>query len=162
MPSDNNSNNNSARRDRPLSTRIVPGLFRSRNFIWDNDHKIVEARGLTWSQFVILISLQSARPDHVMTPTQLYSAVQISSSGAAKMLAGLEKAGFIERLDNPEDKRSRLAKLTAKGDQKARSVSKELATTNQALIGGILSDEESATLAELLGKLVSGLEKRKP
>lgn len=145
----------------PVVARIVPGLFRSRNFIWASDHRIVEAQGLTWTQFVTLISLQAAGPDHTLSPTALYKAVQASSSGMAKMLQGLAEAGYIERLENPEDGRSRLARLTERGDAKAKSISAELIATNSELIGGILTAEESHTLAALLQKLSAGLQKKK-
>lgn len=147
-------------RDVPVAARIVPALFRSRNFIWDNDHRIVEAHGVTWSQFVTLISLQSAGPECVLSPTQLYSAVQVSSGGLTKMLNGLEKIGCIARIENPRDKRSRLVKLTSDGDRKAKKISKELVAANQVLIGEILSKAESEQLAVLLRKLCQGLQQK--
>lgn len=153
------SDHNSRPSDVPIAAQIVPALFRSRNFIWDNDHRIVEAHGLSWSQFVTLISLQSAGPDFVLSPTQLYSAAQVSSGGLTKMLNGLEKVSYVVRIKNPQDKRSRLVKLTPVGDRKAKKISKELVATNQVLIGGILTVEESGELAALLRKLCVGLQK---
>lgn len=152
---------NKSAEEPPIAARIVPGLFRSRNFIWDNDHRIVEAHGLTWSQFVTLISLQSADPEFILSPTQLYSAAQVSSGGMTKMLHGLCEAGFIERIENPDDRRSRLVKLNPEGNQKAKIVSKELVATNQKLIGEILSKQECEHLAELLQKLNFGLQQKK-
>lgn len=32
-----------------VAARIVLALFCSRNIIWDNHHRIVEAHGITWS-----------------------------------------------------------------------------------------------------------------
>ncbi|KPA22976.1 Multiple antibiotic resistance protein MarR [Shimia sp. SK013] len=152
------SDNDTRVPDVPVAARIVPALFRSRNIIWDNDHRIVEAHGVTWSQFVTLISLQSAGPELVLSPTQLYSAVQVSSGGLTKMLTGLEKDGYVDRVPNPQDKRSRLVKLTPTGDRKARGISKELLAANQTLIGGILTDAETEQLAALLRKLLIGLQ----
>jgi hypothetical protein len=37
------------------AARVVGGLFRSRNFVWDNDHRIVATYGVTWTQFLTLM-----------------------------------------------------------------------------------------------------------
>ena len=147
-------------KERPAEARIVPGLFRSRNYIWDNDHRIVENHGVSWSQFLALSSLRSAAPDYVLSPTQLYTAAQVTSGGMTKMMHGLTKAGFIERIDNPDDKRSRLVRLTPLGASLAETIVEELISENKTLIGGILSAEEAEQLAYLLRKLSVGLQSR--
>ena len=147
-------------KERPAEARIVPGLFRSRNYIWDNDHRIVENHGVSWSQFLALSSLRSAAPDYVLSPTQLYTAAQVTSGGMTKMMHGLTKAGLIERIDNPEDKRSRLVRLTPQGAILAEKIVEELVSENKDLIGGILSADEAEQLASLLRKLSVGLQSR--
>lgn len=76
------------------------------------------------------------------------------------MLHGLTDAGLIERIDNPNDGRSRLVRITAKGKELAEVIVDELVATNKALIGGILNSDESEELARLLHKLSEGLQKR--
>ena len=147
-------------KERPAEARIVPGLFRSRNYIWDNDHRIVENHGVSWSQFLALSSLRSAAPDYVLSPTQLYTAAQVTSGGMTKMMHGLTKAGLIERIDNPDDKRSRLVRLTPQGAILAEKIVEELVSENKDLIGGILSADEAEQLAYLLRKLSAGLQTR--
>ena len=143
------------------TTRIVGGLFRSRNYVWDNDHRIVADYGLTWTQFVTLTALRSTEPDFTLSPTQLYDAAQASSGGITKMVHGLSDAGLVERIPNPEDKRSRLVRLTPKGAQLAEEVVAQLIVTNTELFSGILSQDEREQLADLLGKLSTGLQKKK-
>ena len=147
-------------KERPAEARIVPALFRSRNYIWDNDHRIVESHGVSWSQFLALSSLRSAAPDYVLSPTQLYTAAQVTSGGMTKMMHGLTKAGLIERIDNPDDKRSRLVRLTTAGARLAEKIVEELISENRVLIGGILSADEAEQLAYLLRKLSVGLQSR--
>jgi DNA-binding MarR family transcriptional regulator len=144
----------------PAEARIIPGLFRSRNFIWDNDHRIVERHGISWSQFLALSALRSAHPECVMSPTQLYTAAQVTSGGMTKMLHGLTDTGYVTRTDNPADKRSRLVKLTAEGREICEVIVEELNATNKDLIGGILSQTEAEKLAQLLRKLSTGLQHR--
>lgn len=146
--------------ERPAEARIVPGLFRSRNYIWNNDHRVVERHGVSWSQFLALSALRSAGPDFILSPTQLYTSAQVTSGGMTKMMHGLTDLGMIERVENPDDKRSRLVRLTPKGAVLAEQIVNELIATNKALIGGILSKREAEQLATLLGKLSSGLQDR--
>lgn len=146
--------------ERPATAQIVAHLFRTRNFIWDNDHRTVADFGLTWSQLQTLIALRSA-PDQVLAPTQIYGAAQVSSGGLTKMLIGLTAEGHVERLKNPDDKRSKLVKLTPKGATLVEDVVFKLMETNQALIGSILEEEEYRMLERLLSKLHSGLLEQK-
>ena len=146
--------------ERPAEALIVPDLFRSRNYIWDSDHRIVESHGVSWSQFLALSSLRSAGQDFVLSPTQLYTSAQVTSGGMTKMMHGLTKAGFIERIDNPEDGRSRLVRLTPAGATLAERIVDALVAANKDLIGGILTTEEAEQLAELLNTLSRGLQER--
>ena len=148
-------------KERPAEARIVPGLFRSRNYIWDNDHRIVESYGVSWSQFLALSTLRSSEPDFTQSPTQLYTAAQVTSGGMTKMMHGLTNAGLIERIENSEDGRSRLVRLTPKGKGLAEDIVDALIQANKALIGGILEPDETEQLATLLRKLSLGLEARK-
>ena len=142
------------------ATRIVAGLFRSRNYVWNNDHKVAERHGITWTQFLILRALRFTNEAFTLTPTQLYEATQASSSGTAKMLGGLAEMGLVERLPNPEDARSTLARLSEKGADLTEQIVDELIEVNTELFDGVLSGEEREQLAELLGKLSVELKKR--
>ncbi len=97
------------------TTRIVAGLFRSRNFIWNSDSRVAARFGVSWTQFLVLRALRFTNADFTMSPTQLYEATQASSSGMAKMLKGLTDQGLVERLPNPQDARSTLVRLLPKG-----------------------------------------------
>ncbi|MEM8978884.1 MAG: MarR family transcriptional regulator [Pseudomonadota bacterium] len=148
-------------KERPAEARIVPGLFRSRNYIWDNDHRIVESHGVSWSQFLALSQLRSKEPDFTLSPTQLYTSAQVTSGGMTKMMHGLTKDGLIERIENPEDGRSRLVRLTPNGKNLTETIVDALIQENKDLIGGILEPDETEQLARLLRKLSLGLQARK-
>ena len=96
-----------------------------------------------------------------MSPTQLYTAAQVTSGGMTKMMHALSDAKLIERIDNPADGRSRLVKITPKGATLAEQIVEELIATNKTLIGGILEKGEAEELARLLHKLSTGLQSRK-
>lgn len=143
-----------------IAARIVGGLFRSRNYVWDNDHRIVATYGITWSEFVTLISLRSAAPDFTLSPTELYSDTQTSSGGMTKMLHHLETGELIERIANPDDRRSRLVKITPKGATLVEDVVNRLVETNNELFLGILGEQDAETLSVLLRRLAQGLQER--
>ena len=52
-------------------------------------------------------------------------------------------------------------RLTPKGARLAEVIVEKLVATNKALIGGILTGEETEELARLLRKLSAGLEQRR-
>lgn len=68
------------------------------------------------SEIDVLSSLKmSGGSDFTLSPTKLYERLLFSSGGMTKVLKKLEEKDFIKRIDNIEDKRSKLVKLTQKG-----------------------------------------------
>lgn len=143
------------------TTRIVGGLFRSRNYVWDSDHRVVAQHGISWTQFMVLRALRFSGDTFTLSPTELYDAAQASSSGMSKMLHGLTDAGFVERIAHPEDRRSTLVRLLPEGADVVEAIIDKLIETNAELFDGILNEKEKETLAELLGRFSEGLQKKK-
>ena len=143
---------------RTPTPRIVGGLFRCRNYIWENDHRLVEAHGITWSQFLVLTELRGAGDAQTLAPTELMEAAQVTSGGLTKMLHALTDAGLVRRVPHSEDKRSTLVQLLPKGAVLTETIVAELIKVNTELFASILSDKECEDLAVLLGKLRQGLE----
>jgi len=54
---------------------------------------------------------------YTMTPTQLYDVMIFSSGGMTKLLKKIESREFIKRVDNPDDKRSKLVQITPLGQE---------------------------------------------
>ncbi|MEM7303158.1 MAG: MarR family transcriptional regulator [Pseudomonadota bacterium] len=143
------------------TTRIVSGLFRSRNFVWDSDSKIAARFGVSWTQFLVLRSLRFTNDAFTMSPTELYAATQASSSGMAKMPRGLSERGLVKRLPNPHDARSSLVQLTVQGADMVEEIIDQLIETNTELFSGVLPEEDREKLADLLERLSLSLEARK-
>lgn len=143
------------------TTRIVAGLFRSRNFVWDSDSRVAAEFGVSWTQFLVLRALRFRNDDFTMSPTELYAATQASSSGMAKMLRGLTEKGLVERLANPDDARSTLVRLTSSGADLVEGIIDQLVVTNTKLFADVLSDKNREKLANLLDELSQALEERK-
>jgi DNA-binding MarR family transcriptional regulator len=115
--------------------------------------KVLARHRLTWGEFLVLAALRRAGPPYRMSPTALYSSVILSSGGMTKRLDGLERAGFVERRPDPDDRRGRLVVLSAKGRAVVdRAVVEHLA--NQERLLGALSTSDRRELANLLRKLL--------
>lgn len=96
-----------------------------------------------------------------MSPTELYTATQASSSGMAKMLRGLTEKGLVKRGSNPDDARSRLVHLTEKGADLVEEIIDQLVETNTELFADVLPEKDRVKLADLLERLSHSLEERK-
>jgi len=63
-----------------------------------------------------------------LTPTQLYDVMLFSSGGMTKLLKKLESRNFIRRIDNSEDKRSKLVQITDLGKEITSKALKDIVT----------------------------------
>jgi DNA-binding MarR family transcriptional regulator len=104
--------------------------------------------------FDVLASLRRQGLPYQMKPSELCDVVILSSGAMTNRLDRLEEAGLVERLPDADDRRSLIVQLTDDGlDAINRAVEVRFQHANQALAP--LSEEEQATLATLLRKLVS-------
>ena len=73
-------------------------------------------------------------------------------SNVTQLVDRLEADGFVSRAADPNDRRSRLAVLTASG-RKAYAKGSEIQHQAEKELFGVLSADESKKLHEILGKL---------
>lgn len=118
----------------------------------------VEQYQLQHADFSVLATLRRSPVPYCLSPTDLYKSMFFSSGGLTKVLVRLVEARLIERLENPEDKRSKLVQLNAKGKQLVESIVPELHRQDRCLLKG-LSAEERLQLDHLLGKVLNHHEK---
>jgi DNA-binding MarR family transcriptional regulator len=115
--------------------------------------ELVAGHGLTINDYEVLLRLSRA-PDRMLKRVELAQQVLLTPSGITRLLAGLERAGYVERADCPNDARISYACLTDAGYEKLREASKtHLAGVEQRFLAQF-SPSERKTLAELLGRLV--------
>ncbi|MCW8330154.1 MarR family transcriptional regulator [Photobacterium sp. SDRW27] len=119
--------------------------------------KIVEANDLQRADFGVLAALRREGGSCCLSPTELYQSMLFSSGGLTKVLNRVTTLGLIARLDNPEDKRSKLVQLTEKGKVLIDKVIQELHNHEQQRIS-VLSEQEQEQLNALLEKLLSARE----
>ncbi|MCC6947307.1 MAG: MarR family transcriptional regulator [Bradyrhizobiaceae bacterium] len=144
----------------PVSN-LMMRVFRLNNLVLDNATRQVAALGLTLTEFEVLVTLRGAPPPHELIPTELYSAVLISSGGLTKVLNGLEKRNLVTRGKGRPDRRSKPVRLTARGRALAERAMAKVLQSDGALISGGLSAAEVERLTRLLRKLLATLEPTK-
>jgi DNA-binding MarR family transcriptional regulator len=113
--------------------------------------------GLQPGEFDVLATLRRAGEPHALSPTALYEATMVSSGGMTNRIDKLEKAELIERQPNPNDRRSNLVALTAKGKDLIDEIVPKHIENEAHLLAG-LSTQEIAQLNALTQKMLGQLD----
>ncbi|WP_083568385.1 MarR family winged helix-turn-helix transcriptional regulator [Arcobacter sp. LA11] len=107
----------------------VPIFVLHKNIINGIDRILNKKYEMTNIELDVLSSLVLGGGDEcILSPTQLYDRLVFSSGGMTKVLKKLELKEFITRVENSEDKRSKLVKLTSKGREICDKALKEVVT----------------------------------
>ncbi len=107
----------------------------------------------------VLATLRRAGPPYRVRPTDLTSALMLTSSGTTKRLDRLEQAGLIAREPDPDDRRGTLIGLTPAGRELIDAVT-EAHLANERRLLAALTEAEQRSLADLLRTLQLGLPPR--
>ncbi len=110
---------------------------------------------LSQGRFVVLIMLHTT-PGGEMCCSDIADSVGVSRATMTGLLDGLERDGLIRRVDHREDRRRITISLTASG----RRLLDKILPDHFRRVAGLmanLSEPDRKKLAELLGKIRSGL-----
>ncbi len=114
--------------------------------------------GITNIELDVLASLVMGGGDeYTLSPTQLYDRLLFSSGGMTKVLKRLEDKEYITRLENSEDKRSKLVKLTSKGKKTSDTVLKDVINYESQYFD-CLNKEEKENFQNLLFKILGNID----
>lgn len=119
----------------------------------------LEVQGLSLNDLTVLQSLCST-PGRRLRRVDLAERLGITPSGIARLVAPLEKLGYLTRDSDPHDARIALVCVTDVGAalyQDAVTVAEEKATT---LLGDAFDSAEQKQLTELLGRLAPSFARR--
>ena len=96
---------------------LIGRLKRAAALIGRELEKVYGEYGLTEGSFDVLATLRRSGAPYTLTPTELFSALMVTSGTMTTRLKNLENQGLIDRLPNPDDARSLLVRLTDKGKE---------------------------------------------
>jgi DNA-binding MarR family transcriptional regulator len=118
---------------------------------------VLRQEGLDRSGFDVLATLRRTGPPYQLTPTALYQELVLTSGAMTHRVDALARAGLVERVSGPTDRRSNLVGLTARGQSVVdRAMAAHLQC--EATMIASLADEDREALAALLKKLLRGIE----
>jgi DNA-binding MarR family transcriptional regulator len=133
-------------------------VYRLSDLVRARAQRLTSRHGLSLTEIDVLAALRRAPPPQELSPTELYSAVLISSGGLTKVLHGLEKRGLIARVADEVDRRSRPVRLTPAGRVLAERTVAAVQAAEEKFFGMALSTAEMARLTALLRKVLLAVE----
>lgn len=109
--------------DPSLDTRAMDSVGRMVHLVshWDAEINIMlKPYGINYTDFDILATLCRVGSPYKLTPTDLLRSVLLTSGAMTTALSRLERSGLITRIEDPDDRRVKHARLTRKGQALAR------------------------------------------
>lgn len=136
-----------------MATERVSMLIKKTSLIVEKKTNVVLAPyELTNTQFRTLMFLYHKR-DRQIRQIDIENAFAMTNPTVTGILNNLEKKGLVERLENPDDKRSKLISLTEQAIELI-PVLDSLGDTIEDQVTSVLTDEEKETLSVLLRKIM--------
>ncbi|MBG0508060.1 MarR family transcriptional regulator [Agrobacterium sp. MOPV5] len=149
------------RRERPDLDVGPMGLLGRLNRLTTHLGREVEAvllkHGLSSSAFDVLATLRRSGSPYRLSPGDLLAMTMVSSGTMTNRIDQLEKAGLVERIHNPNDRRSVLILLTERGFAIVEEAAGAHVENQHRLVAG-LSEEERVTLNRLLKRFLRDFE----
>ncbi|MGK5678049.1 MarR family winged helix-turn-helix transcriptional regulator [Actinoplanes sp. URMC 104] len=106
-------------RERPdletTAMSVFGRIFRLSRLAGDRMEKAYAAFGIGRPEFDVLATLRRAGDPYQLSPGELAASMMLSTGGTTARLDRLERAGMIERLPSPTDRRGVLVRLTPQG-----------------------------------------------
>lgn len=125
------------------------------------DAELTAECDLPLGEYEVLLHLSQA-PGMTLRMTDLAERVVLSRSGLTRLADRLEREGLIRRESCPADARGTNAVLTGKGRLRLLKAGSVHLRGVREHVTSLLSDEELATLGELLGRLAGPADPHEP
>ena len=147
-------------RERPdldsSSLGVLARVSRLARVAEENANKVLNQFGLSDVEFHLLAAIRTT-PDYRPSPRDLLGPLMVSSAGLTNRIDRLEKAGLVERLANPNDRRGVLLQLTERGREVVDRVTTDYLANQNRILDEALDEGEREALSQLLRKLLRSL-----
>lgn len=134
-------------RENTLGSLIWLRLMRFTNQSNQMSNVFLKRFDLTTAQFDVLMQIRIYQP---LTQMELAERVTITQGGISRMLARLEKEGFITR---KLDWKTKTISLTNKAEKMLEKVTPEQVAFQSSFFDDVLTEEEQQTLYKLMTKV---------
>lgn len=98
-----------------LSNRLFFRLYQCANLVHKTGTKALERYGITTQQWAVLGALSRSSVTEGMTMGELAQFLRVSRQNLSGVVTRLEAVGYVERVKDTADQRSRRVRLSAKG-----------------------------------------------
>jgi DNA-binding MarR family transcriptional regulator len=130
------------------ATALVDDVVRAAAHLEPELEEALGEHGLTRPSYLVLLALLGAE-QHRLTQRELMASVRRTSGTLSVRLARLERAGYVERERDPDDRRGAIVTLTARGRERVEAARPAYEETAARLAGG-LADDDRVEFAERL------------
>jgi len=118
----------------------------------------VAAAGLPISWYDVLLVLNAA-PERRLRMSDLGGAAVLSREQISRVVTELERAGLVERVPNPDDKRSSFATITDAGRSRLRAAAPSYLAAIEDHFAQHLTTEELSVVSAALSRVATAEEK---
>ena len=110
-------------------------------------------------EYETLAILRRSGPTYQLTPKEIGRATLVSSGALTNRVDHLERAGLVERLPDPRDRRSLFVRLTPAGRERVDGILNTQLERERQMLSSFTT-RESETTAAILRKLLVSIEER--
>jgi DNA-binding MarR family transcriptional regulator len=130
------------------ATALVDDVIRAAAHLEPELEEALNEHGLTRPSYLVLLALLEAE-EHQLTQRELMASVQRTSGTLSVRLGRLERAGYVARERDPDDRRGAIVTLTDRGRERVEAARPAYAETAARLAAG-LPDDDREQFAERL------------
>lgn len=138
-----------------LANRIFFRLYQCANMLHKTGSRAVEQLGLTTQQWAVLGALSRPESERGMGVGELARYLMVSRQNLSGLVGRMERDGHVELVPDPQDRRSRLVRMTQEG---ARVWRDEAPVLIQRYYEQALADFSVGDMAHLLHYLLKLLD----
>jgi DNA-binding MarR family transcriptional regulator len=125
------------------ATALVDDVIRAAAHLEPELEEALAEHGLTRPSYLVLTALLDA-PEHRLGQRDLMAGVQRTSGTLSVRLARLERAGYVARERDPDDRRGAIVTLTDRGRRRVEAARPAYEETAARLAAGLPDDDRSA------------------
>ena len=122
------------------ATTLVDDVIRAAAHLEPELEEALEEHGLTRPSYLVLLALLGAK-DHQLSQRDLMASVKRTSGTLSVRLARLERAGYVERERDPDDRRGAIVTLTDRGRRRVEAARPAYEDTATRLAAGVPDDD---------------------
>lgn len=125
----------------PLPIAVFARIHRLSSHLNQHTRGWLEAEGLTWEAFSLIVTLRRQGPPYALRPTEILRESLLTSGAVTNRIDRVEAMGLVERRPALEDGRAIFVRLTDEGLRKANHAISIHVAQLERLFGPVAADD---------------------